>query len=181
MANDFRSFSVQLDEFAEKVGIAPAKVTKRIGFDVFGRIVRKTPVDKGHARASWNISLNQPDRSVAEEVNLVGAGGEKVVVLKNKKALANQVIRMVGARYITQAEARQATKKTLSGRATNAMRRLDVRPGDTIWISNNLPYIVKLEEGHSQQAPQGMVALSIAEVDLRMNKLIAEGLKDAGL
>ena len=48
-------------------------------------------------------------------------------------------------------------------------------------ISNNLPYIVKIEEGHSRQAPAGMVALSIEEVNLQMNKLIAEGLKDAGL
>ncbi len=40
----------------------------------------------------------------------------------------------------------------------------NVAPGETIWISNNLPYIGRLEEGWSQQAPQGMVALSLAEV-----------------
>jgi len=37
--------------------------------------------------------------------------------------------------------------------------------GDDIWISNNLPYIEALEEGHSQQAPHGMVALSLAEAE----------------
>lgn len=35
--------------------------------------------------------------------------------------------------------------------------------GEDIWISNNLPYIEALEEGHSLQAPHGMVALSLAE------------------
>lgn len=36
-----------------------------------------------------------------------------------------------------------------------------VRPGDVINITNNVPYIVALEEGHSSvQAPQGMVALA---------------------
>ena len=37
--------------------------------------------------------------------------------------------------------------------------------GDDIWSSNNLPYIEALEEGHSQQAPHGMVALSLAEAE----------------
>ena len=33
-----------------------------------------------------------------------------------------------------------------------------------IWISNNLPYIERLEGGYSQQAPNGMVMLTVAEV-----------------
>lgn len=40
-----------------------------------------------------------------------------------------------------------------------------------ILISNNLPYILELENGHSTQAPEGMVALSIEEVNLKMNAL----------
>ncbi len=33
-----------------------------------------------------------------------------------------------------------------------------------IWIANNLPYISALENGHSKQAAQGMVAITLAEV-----------------
>ena len=40
----------------------------------------------------------------------------------------------------------------------------NAQPGESIWISNNLPYITALEDGHSKQAPAGMVALSLAEV-----------------
>lgn len=29
--------------------------------------------------------------------------------------------------------------------------------GDTAWLTNNLPYILPLENGHSGQAPEGMV------------------------
>lgn len=43
------------------------------------------------------------------------------------------------------------------------------RPGDTVYISNHLVYIVPLENGHSQQAPQGMVALTIAEVQAQFS------------
>lgn len=37
--------------------------------------------------------------------------------------------------------------------------------GDKIYVVNNLPYIQRLEEGHSQQAPQGMVALTLQEYE----------------
>ena len=40
------------------------------------------------------------------------------------------------------------------------------QPGDDIWISNNIHYIVKLEHGHSQQAPHGMVGLTLEELQL---------------
>jgi hypothetical protein len=31
------------------------------------------------------------------------------------------------------------------------------KPGESIWISNNLPYIQRLDEGYSTQAPAGFV------------------------
>lgn len=128
---DLRQFTVTLDAFARKVQLAPARVAKRVAFDLFRRIVEKTPVDTGRARASWTISVNQADRTVAP---------------------AGQ------ARY----------PKPKIG-------MLNVQPGDTIWISNNLPYITRLEDGHSQQAPAGMVKLSIEEVKLKMGALMAGG------
>ena len=36
------------------------------------------------------------------------------------------------------------------------------------WITNNLPYAVPLEEGHSQKAPFGMVRVTLAEVEVRL-------------
>lgn len=139
MANDFRKFELELNEFTKKVGIAPSKVAKRIGLDLFAKIVRKTPVDTGRARGSWNISVNEADRTV-----LPPAPPGDVYPPPS-----------IGA--------------------------LDVRLNESIVISNNLPYIVELEKGHSKQAPNGMVALSIEEVQLKMDALMREGLKDAGL
>jgi hypothetical protein len=36
--------------------------------------------------------------------------------------------------------------------------------GNIYWLSNNLPYIERLEYGYSKQAPAGMARLSIEEV-----------------
>jgi hypothetical protein len=149
MANDFRSFNLNLEAFAHKIKLAPATITKRVAFELFGRIVEKTPVDTGRARASWNISIGEPDRSVAPE---------------GQQPAMNRVS--------AEAKARTALA-TLTERGVL---------GDTVYITNNLPYIVALEDGHSpQSAPKVMVALSIEEVNLKMDQLIAEGLKDAGL
>ena len=39
-----------------------------------------------------------------------------------------------------------------------------VTSGQSIWISNNLPYIEALENGWSGQAPAGMLSVALAEV-----------------
>ena len=39
-----------------------------------------------------------------------------------------------------------------------------IPPYSVVWISNNVTYIEFLEDGSSQQAPEGMVALTIAEL-----------------
>lgn len=39
------------------------------------------------------------------------------------------------------------------------------RPGQDLTLANNLVYILPLENGHSKQAPAGMVELTVAEFD----------------
>ena len=41
-----------------------------------------------------------------------------------------------------------------------------------VWITNSLPYIGALENGHSNQAPQGMVAVTAAEVKSDLASLL---------
>lgn len=36
---------------------------KATGFEVFGEIIKNTPVDTGQARTNWNISTDKPDFS----------------------------------------------------------------------------------------------------------------------
>lgn len=143
-------FEGDLDKFAKQVGIDYDTVVKRVAFDLFTRIVQKTPVDTGRARASWNISIGEPVFTVAPD---------------NQPAMTEADIRAKASRMLA------------------AGRKLT----EPVWITNNLPYIIVLEEGgypinpkkktgktkggFSVQAPHGMVALSIEEVTLKMNLL----------
>jgi hypothetical protein len=44
----------------------------------------------------------------------------------------------------------------------------------SVFIINNLPYIEALENGHSRQAPNGMVRLAIQAAELRMRNALKE-------
>jgi hypothetical protein len=43
-----------------------------------------------------------------------------------------------------------------------------VPPYRVIWLSNNLPYARRLETGWSKQAPAGVVALTLAELEAQL-------------
>ena len=42
---------------------------------------------------------------------------------------------------------------------------VNLEPFDQVWITNNVPYIEALENGHSDQAPAGMLAVTVASIE----------------
>ena len=58
----------------------------------------------------------------------------------------------------------EATDKTGGPTISNGENvALSARLGQDVFIVNNLPYASRLETGYSQQAPAGMVAVTVAE------------------
>lgn len=131
---DYMGFEADLKKFAQLLDVEVRLVVRRIAFDLFRRIVRRTPVDTGRARASWIMTQGSPSTEVLPEGSYSQQG----------KAQPN-----------------------IDGYAP-------------IWISNNLDYIETLEfglypgegpktsGGFSIQAPQGMVRLSLAEIETQL-------------
>jgi hypothetical protein len=60
--------------------------------------------------------------------------------------------------------------------ASGASAVAGFQAGPAIFITNNLPYAIRLEEGWSKQAPQGMVKVSIAEFQSIADSAIRETL-----
>lgn len=54
------------------------------------------------------------------------------------------------------------------GQSTEVMKGAQIiataRPFSTIFLTNNVPYIVRLENGWSKQAPKGMVSTTVEEL-----------------
>jgi hypothetical protein len=65
-------------------------------------------------------------------------------------------------------DAGQAQAESVSGK--------DTKPDDVIYISNNLPYINRLDDGYSDQAPAGFVAAAV-QVGVSKVKEIARRVK----
>lgn len=57
-------------------------------------------------------------------------------------------------------------------RATATALKLNM--GDTFWLVNNLPYAQRLEYGYSQQAPAGMVRVSVVDFNAFVHKAVQE-------
>jgi hypothetical protein len=124
-------FSVALDEALEAAQENANQVKRAVALDLLSRIVDRTPVDTGRARANWQVSLSSPRYANKDKLP---QGRQESAVAGRAKAKGAAILR-------------------------------NAQEGQDIWITNNLPYINRLETGTwSDQAPQGMVAISIAEV-----------------
>ncbi len=146
-----KAFDLALDEFTEKT--LPAQhlaVQKKIAIDLFARIIEKTPV--GNPDLWAKSSLPAPKGYVGGRARAnwqisVGTPGTDTSQLPEKGV---------------------KTKQTISGiqEAEGFSAMATAKAGGTIWIYNNLRYIKRLENGWShKQAPLGMVAVSLAEIE----------------
>lgn len=59
-----------------------------------------------------------------------------------------------------------ATIAKIAGQVTS------LKAGGEVWIVNNLPYSGKLEYGHSQQAPSGMVRVTLANLPAAIEQYV---------
>lgn len=54
-------------------------------------------------------------------------------------------------------------RKGVDAAIADVMANVPDEAGSVVYLSNNLPYIQKLEYGHSDQAPQGMVRVNAVQ------------------
>ena len=64
---DTKRFSADLNKFAQKLDADVRDVTRLLALNIETKVVVRTPVDTGRARASWNTTEETQDLSVAPE------------------------------------------------------------------------------------------------------------------
>ena len=109
---------------------------RKVTFDFLRKVIKRTPVDTGRARAGWTVWLDKQGKPV----------------------------------NIT-ADAPNADNRSISeGRAASDFKEKLGR-GSVQWITvvNGVRYIVFLEFGGSDQAPAGMVRITIREFEMGGN------------
>lgn len=108
------------------------KITQGLLFtEIYRRIVMRTPVDTGRARANWIPTVGLPSDEILDELADVSVTGEPITTRENAK--------------IRSADAQ--------------LKALPV--GQTAWIVNNLDYVRRLDDGTgSRKAPQGILRVA---------------------
>ncbi len=152
MSSSVINFDAPLAEFSKRIGVKIGQATKLLALDIMTRVVERTPVKSGRARSGWDLTIGQPsDFLPPEPPEQPGAKADKD---KKYTSVFNG-----GAVSV----------------APPAANRIDGT--QQVFIMNNLPYIERLENGHSAQAPAGMVRISVAECESEI-ELILEKLKE---
>ena len=132
------AFTKQLMNFQDMSLKKVDDFTRLVALEVFRRIILKTPVDTGRARSNWLCTIAAPAEAMAQ--------GEDWF-----QGMADAGGYDKSGRVAIEEAANQA---------------MEWKPGEVaIFLTNNLPYIQRLENGWSGQAPAGMVAVTIAEFD----------------
>ncbi len=145
---DLSGFKRQLGKFAkEELSRKLMEVQKKIVLMALRRVVEMTPVDTGRARGGWLVSINAPSPEKVEDFKRAQfAAGEET---------EHPTLNELGQEVVTKG---LAILKTL-------------KPFQVVWITNNVDYIEFLEEGHSKQAPAGMVAITVAEIQASLQEI----------
>ena len=153
------NWTMDLNKYCKDKQVEMKKVRKAYAFALYSSIVKKTPVDTGRARANWNVSVGKEDTSVDDASQY-----------KNKKKDGGSSKPPVKLKY-------------------KNMDSIPEPSGDeSIFISNNLPYIGTLEyggypnppdkdggktvNGFSKQAPEGMVGVTLANNEAIFNAAV---------
>lgn len=65
-----------------------------------------------------------------------------------------------------------ASGSKAKAQSVNTIKKMDM--GSTFYMTNNLPYAKRLEFGYSDQAPNGMVRITVAEFQNAINREAAK-------
>jgi hypothetical protein len=128
----FSEFPRRMRARGDEVRTGASVIVRKAALVIDQALVFSTPVDKGVARSNWRVSIGEPLDGVIDAY----APGEKLGLSETQNA-----------------QAAIADGESVIGRH---------RQGESIAIANNLPYIERLNQGWSRQAPAGFINTSVA-------------------
>jgi hypothetical protein len=139
MASNLKSFAQQIRYLANNLPQQANEVKKQIARTVDFDLLQSTPVDTGQAVSNWQVTLNTP----ADNVRPAFAPPPEGYMKQTN-----------GVRVWTHRADPEATRQAnLAPAMQLANQTIDAaQPSDVVHITNNLPYIQALDEGHSSQA-----------------------------
>ena len=151
------TFTQDLDKFSDHADRNMNTLVRLAVFQVGERLVNRTPV--GNPKL-WKANIGMTKKGVPVKI-------KKPIGYTGGRARANW-------QHGLSKKSGTIDKTDASGSATKGKIASSIprkAAGKIHYISNNLPYIRALENGHSTQAPRGMVSLTVAEFPGIVNRI----------
>lgn len=135
---DLSYLAKRLDQIAVAVTKDVNQFVADVVLNVQYDVAKSTPVDEGVARSNWVVRVGTPTALM-------------------RRAYSPYFPRRKGGPGGTVSEGRNLAAAHAQGQAAIARRK----PDQPVYITNNAPYIVALNQGFSRQAPAGFVQTGI--------------------
>lgn len=156
----FLRFSRNIRKRSSTIENNSVVLTRRVAKTALRALVYGTPVDKGVARSNWRVSLGNPTRAVIGAY----APGRKLGMGETENARA----------------AISAGISVINRLKVGAARRGTGQAGQSLYITNAVPYLDRLRSGYSGQQSADWVeaALQEAASEVRQVRLLYSPVRD---
>jgi hypothetical protein len=154
------NFTLDLSRFINRTRSNADLVTKKVVLDIARSVIRKSPVGNPDLWVALRNGEYQDYASVHGEIGYTGG-----------RFKANWMFGTATMPTGTTADIDPSGRGTLAGIEGQIPTQAS---GKLHYIVNNLPYSIRLENGWSSQAPQGMVGLTIVEYQGIVRRAVAE-------
>lgn len=141
ITDDPNIFIRRLNRRASNVKEGADRLRRAVIQEMFQEVVYATPADTGLARTNWQVGVNVIPDELIKEPHFPG-------------------------RHLGLAERLNAGITIIGGMPVIEMSRVE----DNVYIANNVPYIQRLNDGYSQQAPANFIELAFDRARKRIQR-----------
>ena len=136
MVSTLNNLGKWLDKIATNVDKGAASVRKEVVIAIVNRVAELTPVDTGQARSNWQVTKGTPASGVRKPFSPIPSRWRKPYPRGGTRSERRNLLGVTSA-------------------AQGALR--EYKDGESVYITNNLPYIERLDSGYSTQSPAGFI------------------------
>jgi len=136
-----RQLSSRLEKIGDEIEEGATRLTKEIVIGIVNRVAELTPVDTGQARSNWQVGLGAPVSGFRKPFSPIPSRWRRPYPAGGSRSERRNLLGVTSA-------------------ATGVMGRY--KAGDSVYITNNLPYIGRLNQGYSRQSPAGFIRVGIS-------------------
>jgi hypothetical protein len=169
LSKDVNSFKREINALKKAIETEFDIISANVYTDFFSTLVKRTPILTGNARLNWMINTS------GVNVDVIPYPGDRTPIQDRtffKKSLATKVKGYRSRGYTAKGKRVAGLFSMAKSASVNAETRMKIKvfrdnylslKPKSVFIFNNAKHISALEHGHSGQAPNGMLSITVQD------------------